>query len=322
MQRRRAVLRLITWAVLLIAVAAHAAFEDLWGGARLLGMGGVGVAIAGDADGLWTNPAALTRPSASDQALIEKRHLLTMSYAALYPGLSDGSQLGQFVAGYLLGLGEPQSAGVGWKRTFAAGLYREDVLTLGLSRRIPTGEKDQIGRLSLGLLLRLLQWDLAPIVAPSGDVLEDLTGPVRLDLSLGLAYLLGISEEGQVPVAVAIHHLTTPNVAASADYQELLPVRVVIGIGSERTRTRWGLDVGLSQQTVDVRLGIEQAVVPDRFYARAGFRLEGLALGSNLTLGFGIALSPETRLDYAFWFPIGTVQETWGSHRFGVVYRF
>ena len=82
------------------------------------------------------------------------------------------------------------------------------------------------------------------------------------------------------------------------------------------------MELFFKSNQIDVKTGIERSFHQGQIIVRAGFRLENLAYGTNITVGSGFYPKPNFRVDYAFVFPIGNVLETYGSHRVGVVYNF
>ncbi|MBT7099987.1 hypothetical protein HN937_21605, partial [Candidatus Poribacteria bacterium] len=118
-------------------------------------------------------------------------------------------------------------------------------------------------------------------------------------------------------------HINQPDVVSAASVvEERLPVRTVFGIGAVSARALWAFDIALEREDVDVRTGVEWQAVPGSLFLRGGLRLEGLALGANLTFGAGVRVSEAVRADYAFWLPLVGVSETLGSHRVSIAYAF
>ncbi|MDA1190262.1 MAG: hypothetical protein O3A46_01110 [Candidatus Poribacteria bacterium] len=305
---------------LIVSTTASAAFQDTFGGARSLAIGGAAVATADDLDSLVVNPAGLINLRHGDH-----RQLVSATYGGLFLGLDDGNRLSQSYVGYATASGDKTALGVAWKRFAAGALYSEDRVSVGVARKVRFAqpEEETEERLALGVKIDLLDWNAAPTVGASGNIVEDLSGSARLDLTIGAIFRLSVSEGVVVPLGVALHHLNTPNVASSeSQVAEDVPTQVVFGVGVMGSKANWTFDIRMAQRDVDVRTGIEWIVKPDAIYLRGGFRLEGLALGTNFTVGAGYHLTPSTRLDYAYWLPVGSVLETLGGHRFSVQYHF
>lgn len=298
--------------VFAFCLLGEAAFDDAFGGARLLGMGGVGVALVNDTDAIAVNPAGLALLGTT-----KTTNELSASYANLFLGLDD-ARISQSYVAFAQSHPERGGIGVAWKHLGADVLYSENRLALGVGRRTRLGKGEaHRKRLALGVRVELLKWDSAPTVGVSGNILEDLEGPTRFAAAAGA--LVALSP--RVFFGAMFHHLNEPDVASKTS--ERRPRQVVLGLGARGERFLWGFDILLERQQVDVRTGLEWEAIPKMLSVRGGFRLEGLGLGNNVTLGS--SLHPgggATRLDYAVWMPIGTIRETHGSHRIGVVYVF
>ncbi len=307
----RAVTRCVPLVVfLLLARLAPAAFQDSFASARTWAIGGAGVAIVADPDSLAINPAGL-----ADAGAGERTRRLSASYGGLFLGLSDGRSISQSYIGYATSPG----VGAAWKRLDAGGLYTEDRLAVGAGRRIAATK----GRLAVGATAEVMSWDTAPTVGASGGIVEDLDGPTRLGVTVGALYTLTTTEDVRVPVGVSLRHVNQPDIASeSSEVAEQLPVRVVFGIGAVSDRTLWAFDIAMEREDVDVRTGVEWQAVPGSLFLRGGLRLEGLALGANLTFGVGMRINDSVRADYAFWLPLVGVSETLGSHRVSIAYAF
>jgi hypothetical protein len=289
---------------------ASAAFQDSFASARTWALGGAGVAIVSDPDSLAINPAGLADAGANTQP-----RRLSASYGGLFLGLSDGRSISQSYLGYTTSPG----VGASWKRLDAGGLYTEDRLAVGAGRRIAATN----GRLALGVTAEIMSWDTAPTLGASGGVVEDLGGPTTLGVTVGAMYTLTTTEDVRVPVGISLRHVNQPNVASeSSQVAERLPVRTVFGIGAVGERALWAFDIAMEREDVDVRTGVEWQAVPGALFLRGGLRLEGLALGANLTFGVGMRVNDAVRADYAFWLPLVGVSETLGSHRVSIAYAF
>lgn len=304
--------RSVLWGwIFTFCLRGEAAFNDAFGGARLLGMGGAGVALVNDTDAIAVNPAGLALLGA-----IETTNELSASYANLFVGLDDARIIQSYLA---FAQSHPERGGIGvaWKHLRADSLYSENRIALGVARRTRLGKGEaHRKRLALGVRVELLKWNSAPIVGVSGNILEDLEGPTRLAAAAGALVALS----SRVSFGVMFHHLNAPDVASQTS--ERLPRQVVLGLGARGVRFLWGFEILLERQQVDVRTGIEWEAIPKTLTARGGFRLEGLGLGNNITSGASLHLNEAIRLDYAVWIPVGTIRETHGSHRVGAVYVF
>ena len=144
-------------------------------------------------------------------------------------------------------------------------------------------------------------------------------GRSRFALDVGMIF----RPSPKIPIALALQNLNTPNIVSTNSLvTENLPLQVMLGIGIVANNSTWGMDLVFKESEVDVKVGIESRFYKDSVTVRGGFRLENLAWGTNLTLGGGYRPIKSFRIDYGFLFPIGGIRDTWGSHRFSVVYDF
>ena len=82
------------------------------------------------------------------------------------------------------------------------------------------------------------------------------------------------------------------------------------------------MDLVFRPKEVDVRVGLEYQAKDRKTAIRGGFRLENLAWGTNFTLGGSYRPTEKFTLDYAFIYPISGISQTYGSHRFSLVYDY
>ncbi len=298
-------------------VPAYAAFEDGFIGARAFAMGGAYAAIGNESDGLLVNPASIANlrhnPESSQSA-----QQVSATTARLHVGLSDDTSITQNLVSYAYSQPTRGAIGFLWKRLDAANLYSEDYLLIGLSRSYDLGTENK-RRISFGSAVKLLSWDTAPTIGADGLVVEDLRGRSRLALDIGMIF----RPSPNIPIALSIQNLNTPNIASRDSFsRESLARQVMLGIGIITSNSTWGMDLVFRESEVNVKVGIESQFYEDSLTLRGGFRLENLAWGTNLTLGGGYRPFRSLRIDYGFLFPIGGIRDTSGSHRFSVVYDF
>lgn len=287
----------------------HAAFDDQFVGARAYAMGGAFAATANESDGLLVNPASISNISVPRQ--------LSATMARLHVGLTDETSVSQNLISYANPVPLRSSLGLLWKRLNVSELYSENYLVMGLSKSFAFGTNEK-RRLSIGTALKLLNWDTAPTIGPSGGIVEDLPGSSRFCLDAGVVF----RPSENIPIALSVQNINTPNIASKlSKITEELPVQVTLGIGILGRRSTWGMDLVFNRSQTDVKIGIEQQFYDGKVLLRGGFRLENLAWGANLTLGGGYHLSRSVRMDYGSAFPIGGIINTNGSHRVTIVYN-
>ena len=310
-------LLLIGLGVVGLSMWTHAAFEDGFIGARAFAMGGTFTAIGDESDGLLVNPASISnlrQPSGSRQSAQQ----LSATMARLHIGLSDETSITQNLVSYAYSRPTRGALGLLWKRLNVSQLYSENYVLVGLSKSYDLGAEEK-RRISLGGAVKLLNWDTAPTIGADGAVVEDLPGRSRLSLDVGVIF----RPSANIPIALSLQNLNTPNIASTdSPVTENLPLQVTLGIGIVAKNSTWGMDLVFKESQVDVKVGIEHQLNGESLTLRGGFRLENLAWGTNLTLGGGYRPFKSLRIDYGFLFPIGGIENTYGSHRFSIVYDF
>lgn len=280
-----------------------------------MAMGGAYTALADDADGALINPAGLS--------MIEKQQIVaTMS--ALYVGLSDDSLLSQNILGYAYQHEGVGSMGVVWKRLGAGGLYSENIFALSFARKfglyLSRKEEERGKNFSFGATANFMNWDSAPTVGADGKVVEDLPGWSGFGFSIGVI----MWPANNISVAVALQNINKPNIVSSelSAVEDELPLTAQMGIAALSEKVTWAIDMILWEGQIDLRLGVEREIYDGNVLIRAGFSLENLAWGANLTFGAGYKPNNSLRIDYAFVYPVNTILGTLGSHRVSLVYDF
>ena len=295
----------------------YTAFEDGFIGARAFAMGGAFTAIGDESDGLLVNPASIANLKHQPESS-QSTQQLSATMARLHVGLSDETSITQNLISYAYSRPTRGALGLLWKRFNAGELYSENYLLVGLSKSYTFGAEVK-RRISLGGAVKLLSWDTAPTIGADGSVVEDLPGRSRLGLDVGMIF----RPSPNIPIALSLQNLNTPNIATTNSIStENLPLQVMLGMGIVARNSTWGMDLVFRESEVDVKVGIESQFYDENLVLRGGFRLENLAWGTNLTLGGGYRPFGNLRIDYGFLFPIGGIRDTAGSHRFSVVYDF
>ncbi|MCZ6679379.1 MAG: hypothetical protein O7E52_19275 [Candidatus Poribacteria bacterium] len=297
--------------------STHAAFEDGFIGARAFAMGGAFTAIGNESDGLLVNPASISSlPRRSNSP--ESTQQLSATMATLYVGLSDETSITQNLVSYANSHVSRGAVGLLWKRLNVSELYSENYVVVGVSKNFELGDAEK-RQISLGGAVKWLNWDTSPTIGANGTIVEDLPGRSQLGVDVGVIFRPTVN----IPIALSLQNLNTPNIASTdSGVTETLPLQVTLGIGILGKLSTWGMDLVFKENQVDVKVGIEYTFDRGRLLLRGGFRLENLAWGTNLTLGGGYRASDSIRVDYGFLFPIGGIEETFGSHRFSIVYDF
>jgi hypothetical protein len=300
--------------IFFITSQSEAAFRDNFLGAKSMAMGGAYIAIADDVDGTLINPAILS-------AIKAQQIVATM--AVLYPGLSDDSLITQNIVGYAHKSDDIGSLGIVWKRFGVGNLYNENILALSYARSsslyLTKGEQNRPKNFSLGGSLKLMNWDSAPTVDAGGKVIEDLPGWTGISFDAGFV----IWPSPNTPVAVSFQNLRRPDISSNqSKIKEKLPFSTRMGVAAIDKNTTWAMDLLLKGSQIDLKIGLEKRTLDGKLFLRTGIALENLAWGMNFTVGAGYRLNNSTRIDYAYVYPINTILNSMGSHRFSIVYNF
>jgi hypothetical protein len=303
-------------------LAVFAAFEDTGTGARAAAMGGAYVSAGNDVLSLFYNPAALAQQHDKE---------LTSEYSRLFTGLSDSSNLNQFLLAY----GQPIKYGgtlaAGWKQFGLDNVYSERTLSLGYGEWVTS-------RVAVGLAVKQLALSYeAPSVTVdnSGNITQGtpslfaLNGTSRKAYSADLGALVRWDE--RTILGVSVQDVNQPNMALSGSDQDMVPVTARFGVTH---RTERDIDLSLALTSRESQPGQQ-----DKTYSGAAekwwLNREGNGLGlrgsySNGSsefqqVGFGASYRLDNfQIDYAFVFDITgiTLGDTAGTHRFTLTYRF
>ena len=310
----------------LLSAICFAAFDDLGAGARGAGMGGAQVASVNDAYSVYYNPAGL--------GYLERPHLAS-SYSKLFWGLSDNSDIGSSFIAYAHPLGMDWGGlAAAWQLLSLSGLYSEQ--SFYASWGLPVVKEVWNGRLTAGTSLKYLRRSFGgtPEAKNSLDKLTatGLADPVLtqskakgvFDADLGFLF----ASQNNYSVGIAVSHVNQPNVAFSPQDKDTLPLTTRLGLGyhalwmdfAAQAETKKAPDASLDKT---FRLGMERwfpSLNLGDFALRAG-----MALGSRdfkqVSLGLSYRVA-RMQFDYGFQIPLGTVEQTMGSHHLGFNFFF
>ncbi|MDD5628551.1 MAG: tetratricopeptide repeat protein [Elusimicrobia bacterium] len=315
--------------IVLPALPARAAFEDLGAGARAAGMGNAFVPVADDVYAIYYNPAGL--------GTLERPEL-GAAYSMLYPGLSDSSNLNTAFIGYVHPLREGRQGALGaaWDSfTLDTSLYREDAFYLSYGRLM--WEAPPGGELYGGVNLKYLRSsfgsfaEAANAVRTNGVVGSGQTDPLlagsrsrsAYDGDLGLLYKLG----RHYSVGLAALHLNQPDVSYGSG-PDRLPMLLKMGFNYRSLISNLVAEYDTQRGSAGGRdhtfIMAAERWFPRLFAgdvaARAGF-----GWGSRDYTEFDAGASYRSRrfeIDYALGVPIGTVSVPISSHKISLSFRF
>jgi len=287
----------------------YADFEYLGVGARPTGLSNSYTAIADDVYGIYFNPGGV--------AFIENSEIAT-EYARLWLNLTDESNLSNGFIGYVHPLKDNVSKlGAYWQNFSLVGYYTENVLTFSYSRKT----SDILG---IGIGLKYMQQNYSMDNYTKIDPVfnyGDRTGKSVVGVDTGLLwnfypdYFLGIS----------LINLNQPNISLDENEEETLPLTINFGLAyryNYKYSNSFNLSFGLTNTKDDIKTqaGIEKWFHKNKWAIRGGFGF-GSRQYFNLSLGAGLRFKT-AQVDYSFAFPVNGIQQTYGTHRFTLSYKF
>ena len=297
-------LRILLMAML-AAAPLRAEFEDLGTSARIVGLGGAGVAFTDDASALFLHPAGLTRT---------RMQGLVAGYRRLDTGLTDGSVLWDGFAAYGHAFGPKWGTlAAGWQGFGLKEAYTEQTWAFGYGRLL----QEKWGLIwSAGAAGLYRQKSIERDAYTDIDPLFQTNGRTRsaFDVSAGLGV-----ERGALHAGLMWDRILRPSLSLDPG-AERLPTGVKAGVSYGAGRVRVGADLGLQGRDVTGKTGVDLALVPDRLNLRGGLGI-GSRRFAQVSAGVGI-LVRGYRLDYAAVFPLTGLRETHYTHYVSVLVPF
>jgi len=280
------------------------AFEDTGFGAKARGMAGAYSSI-GDIYSLYYNPAGLVSL---------KNAQIATSYEKLYVGLGDNSNVGNFDLMFGMPLKNwPVAAGI--KKLTLDSLYAEEELIIGSARSFDIFD--------VGVSLKLLsikygktQYAYHSIVTGSPGV-DGGFDPVFSNSSKNsLSFDIGFMKKfGKISSGFAISNINRPDIGL----EDSCEIAQVLRLGLNYKNENWLISADfIKQDEMDIRIGTEVKAT-ESSTVRAGFE-KGKNL-ANLSCGFSYVVGVFS-FDYSFVLPLSGIEETAGTHRAGIVFKF
>jgi len=287
-----------------------------------MGMGGAYTGVADDANAPLWNTAGLVQLSKSE---------LTAMYSFLYSGLNlqlytgETDQLGY----HFLSFAQPLRRNVdvlaaSWL-LFNSAFYDEKTLTVSYARSLVHTEERSL--LSAGINVKILNLSIASNeYCPSfssqcliNDKNKNLLSKTDATLDFSLfckfaqKFRLGMTAENVRPANIGIIE------------DEEIPFKFAIGLAYQEGNTLQLITVAYRQgflnahRDLNVRLGIEQWLFKRQIGIRAGYNIRAITTGASYRYG---SRKYEFQLDYAFIYPLASIVNTLGSHRFALSAKF
>lgn len=309
------------------ADVARAAYDDVGVGARVTGLGNAYTAIADDVYAVYYNPAGLGTLD---------RPMLATTYSRLHMGLSDDSNLQNSFLAYARPIkhGRHGAWGAAWNHFTLDSLYTETSLYGSYGRRL-FAEQFPHG-LYAGASLKMLSRSLdntdtgANAVSNTGvrlntpDPVLQNASKTNMDVDLGFLYRI----RPRLTAGLAVQHLMEPNIAFASNDTDKLGRNVKMGLAWQTAWTSVAGEFDLLKapngSTDKVGTLAFEKWLPTLMYGSFGLRA-ALGVGSREFRQMSVGASyriHRLQLDYGFQMPLGGLQNTMGSHRMGLTYRF
>lgn len=288
---------------------SNAYFSNTDAGVRPVGMGGAFVGLADDVNAIRWNSAGL--------AQLSKREL-TVSYSALYLGLNaklytgETDRLAQHFIAYTHPIGNIDTVGVSWL-FFNSTIYDENIFTLNYARQIAS-------ELYGGLGLKVLNFGITPNQYAKISSVLSSTALSHTEITADLSCLynftsnlsIGLSLKNVYPVYMGIIS------------KKRVPLEIRTGVVYKLENTYQSIDLAFRNHRLNGRreyklmIGIEHWLLDKTVGIRAGYNTNSASLGMSYCYG----AKYQIWFDYAFIYPILSIKETSGSHKFAISLKF
>lgn len=308
----------------------YAAFEDLGIGARATGMSNAFTAVADDAYAIYYNPAGLANLQSPEFA---------STYGKLLIGLDDKSNLGNSFVVYSHPLikryknGQTYQLGtisIAWQELRLDSLYRENVFYLSYARMIRE-------RVRAGINIKRLRCGFG-----SNDYTEnaiDQEGNARgtkdpvfnggssssaFAVDLGFQYALKHNE--RIVLGLSLLNINQPNIALRGT--DKVPFTKKFGILYRHDIANFSMDLirrkSLRSTTDTIINTAGEKWIDFKSFGIVGIR-GGLGIGSrsyrSVSVGASYGINA-IQFDYGFVLPLTGIEDTMGSHRVSLSFRF
>jgi hypothetical protein len=304
MKKGIAVIMIMAWCVR----GALGMYDAPYWGVRAMGMGSAFSAVADDAS------AAAYNIAGSGEM---KRGEVTAMSARIFSGLEGlDMSTGYFAGVYPMGVYGNISAG--WSYFGDTGLNREDSVSVGYAREMDDLIGNEIVSLMAGVNVRYLSRN----TRYKGETLTQSGAAVDIGLLARFKYGISIGYSGR--------YLNGPDMGYRQ--QDKVYKTNVIGISYYSEELAYvkipyftiALDYEMRKMKDTLLIGMESRVIKGRLALRCGGWAEQINFGTGYYIYFGEGEGDERgrlSIDYAFGLPL-EVQDSTGSHFFGLTYRF
>ncbi len=292
------------WVTIICAGGVQAAFEDLLTSARPIGMAGAFTAVAEGPENAILNPAGL--------GSLKSRWTVGSSFSPAYVGLDDGSMYNlsasagasfENIGGFALNF---QYFNV--NTLDVKNIYTENILGLSYGRVLK-------GRLSGGVTLKFMNWSAAAGTDPN-SVSEQLSA-YFFSADAGFFF----RNPSGTSIGLIVCDFLHPDITSGRKAQRQ-PVSLKLGVAFKAGIFLIDFDTKYTGQVMDFAVGTETWLINQKLGLRAGMQFLDMISGMNFALGSSFHITEQLAAEYAFQYPLISVQKTWGTHVISVAYRY
>ena len=289
---------------------AIAAFPDLGVGVRPLGMGGAYIAVSDDSNATFWNAAGLTQIHGSE---------FSASYSVLYAGLNaklfnqGTDQLGYHFVSYAQPILSPSNVIATSFLFFDSTFYQEQTYLFSFAKQIWPAVRGGINAKYLRTNFTETPYITTDPFLAEIDLDQSAT---TMDLSLLYAY------SDQISIGITGNNLLPADIGVLETMH--LPIKVGFGAAHKTSKYTQAIDFIWRQGKINgqliraIRFGFERWFLNRQIGIRTGYNVDTATVGASVAYGE----TYQIQLDYAFIYPISSIVDTMGSHRFGFSIRF
>jgi len=314
--------KIVLLLTMLISASCYGSFDQHYGSARPISLGGAFAGLSDTGDAMYYNPAGLaqvTRPE------------MMGAYSKMYVGLDDNSNLSfgnlsitypfkrapkystdnKTVSGEGIrsDLGVMGTVGLGVDMFSLDSYYNETVMGLYYGGRV-----SNMFLVGLGVKYLTIGYGSDAYTAINPVFAGGLTKSA-VSFDAGLMALLS----SHFSAGLAVKDANSPDMGLK--YEDLVSRKITVGGAYRNTGYNITADVGMdSLNNTKFSAGGEKWFMNNMLAVRAGFGI-GSRKYSRINTGFGYE-GENIFLDYAFYYPLSGLSDTYGSHEATFGYRF
>jgi len=287
----------------------QAYFTDNDVGIRPAGMGNAFVGLADDINTIRCNSSGLAQLSKKE---------FTISYSALYLGLNaqlytgETDSLSQHFIAYSQPIDSFNNVGVSWS-FFNSSIYDENIITLNYARKISP-------RLYSGFDLKILNFVVTSNHYTQASSVLSQTELAQTDITTNLSFLFSLTKK--LNTGLSIENIYPVDIGLVS--KKRVPLQIRAGIAYKTENISQAIDFAFRNNRLNGRkeyklmIGLEYWLFGKTVGIRSGYNNKSLSFGMSYRYGSKYQIL----FDYAFVYPLLSIKETLGSHKFAVSTKF